>query len=252
MTSARLSIGIDFGTESARAVLVDCADGNELGDERRAVRHGVVDARLPGPDGDVELEPDWALQDPETTSRASRSRCRPARRGRRARGRGRGRRHRLHLVHDAAHARRRHARSAPSRSCAGRRTHGRSCGSTTPPSRRPTGSTRSQPGGASLAAPLRREDLVRVVLRQGAADPRGGARDVCVRRAADRSVRLDRLAAHRRGERNAARRATRRCGRSATASPRRRTSRRSTRGSRTWSPRSCRGRSCLPGPAPVA
>jgi L-ribulokinase len=60
----RCAVGIDFGTESARAVLVDCASGDELGTIIEPYRHGVIDARLPGPDADVELEADWALQDP--------------------------------------------------------------------------------------------------------------------------------------------------------------------------------------------
>jgi L-ribulokinase len=64
-TRGRYAIGIDFGTESGRAVLVDCEDGRELGTAVYAYRNGVIDERLPPPHGDVELEPDWALQDPE-------------------------------------------------------------------------------------------------------------------------------------------------------------------------------------------
>jgi L-ribulokinase len=60
----KVALGIDFGSESARAVLVDCASGSEVGASVAAYEHGVIDARLPGPDDDVELEPDWALQDP--------------------------------------------------------------------------------------------------------------------------------------------------------------------------------------------
>ena len=60
----RYTIGLDFGTESARAVLVDVADGRELGVEVQLYRNGVIDQRLPDPDGDVLLGPDWALQDP--------------------------------------------------------------------------------------------------------------------------------------------------------------------------------------------
>ena len=61
---ARYAIGVDFGTESGRAVLVDVADGRELGVEVHQYRNGVIDERLPAPDGDVVLGPDWALQDP--------------------------------------------------------------------------------------------------------------------------------------------------------------------------------------------
>ena len=60
----RYAVGIDFGTESARAVLVDCADGTELGTSVYRYENGVIDERLPPPDDDVVLEPDWALQDP--------------------------------------------------------------------------------------------------------------------------------------------------------------------------------------------
>ena len=60
----RCALGIDFGTESARAVLVECMDGQELGACVEPYAHGVIDARLPAPDDDVELEADWALQHP--------------------------------------------------------------------------------------------------------------------------------------------------------------------------------------------
>jgi L-ribulokinase len=60
----KCALGIDFGTESARAVLVDCADGGELGTIVEPYANGVIDVRLPDRDGDVELEADWALQDP--------------------------------------------------------------------------------------------------------------------------------------------------------------------------------------------
>jgi L-ribulokinase len=63
--SGRYALGIDFGTESGRAVLVDCAEGRELGAAVYPYRHGVIDERLPEPHDGVALEPDWALQDPE-------------------------------------------------------------------------------------------------------------------------------------------------------------------------------------------
>jgi L-ribulokinase len=59
---ARYTIGVDFGTESGRAVLVDCADGRECGTRIYEYEHGVIDERLP--ESGVALEPDWALQDP--------------------------------------------------------------------------------------------------------------------------------------------------------------------------------------------
>jgi L-ribulokinase len=59
-----VTIGVDFGTESARAMVVDCANGAERGTAVYAYRNGVIDERLPAPNADVVLEPDWALQDP--------------------------------------------------------------------------------------------------------------------------------------------------------------------------------------------
>ena len=59
----KYALGIDYGTESGRAVLVDCDEGRELGTTVYPYRNGVIDERLP--ESGVELEPDWALQDPE-------------------------------------------------------------------------------------------------------------------------------------------------------------------------------------------
>jgi L-ribulokinase len=64
MSRHAYAIGIDFGTESGRAVLVDCADGRELGASVYRYRNDVIDRRLPAPDDDVVLGSDWALQDP--------------------------------------------------------------------------------------------------------------------------------------------------------------------------------------------
>jgi L-ribulokinase len=63
--SGRYTVGVDFGTESGRAVLVGCADGRELATTVYQYENGVIDERLPEPHARVELEPDWALQDPE-------------------------------------------------------------------------------------------------------------------------------------------------------------------------------------------
>ena len=65
MGEHKYSIGVDFGTESGRAVLVDVADGSEVATSVYKYLHGVIDERLPIPGRDIMLEPDWALQDPE-------------------------------------------------------------------------------------------------------------------------------------------------------------------------------------------
>ncbi|RME81866.1 MAG: ribulokinase, partial [Caldilineae bacterium] len=62
MSNKRYAIGVDFGTESGRAVIVDVADGRVLATAVHPYANGVIDEKLPGTD--IELEPDWALQDP--------------------------------------------------------------------------------------------------------------------------------------------------------------------------------------------
>ena len=42
------TIGIDFGTESARALVVDAGTGRSLASAVAEYRHGVIDDRLPG------------------------------------------------------------------------------------------------------------------------------------------------------------------------------------------------------------
>src|ERR1700704_1256290 len=59
---ARYALGLDYGTESARALLVDVADGREAGTAVAAYPDGVIDRQLPG--SGVALGPDWALQNP--------------------------------------------------------------------------------------------------------------------------------------------------------------------------------------------
>lgn len=60
--SAKYTIGIDFGTLSGRAVLVDVANGRETADCVMDYPHAVIDTTLPGTD--LRLPPDFALQHP--------------------------------------------------------------------------------------------------------------------------------------------------------------------------------------------
>ena len=59
----KYTIGIDFGTESGRAVVVRVRDGAELGSAVHRYADGVIDERLPG--SDKPLPPEWALQNPD-------------------------------------------------------------------------------------------------------------------------------------------------------------------------------------------
>ncbi len=54
------TLGLDFGTESARAVLVDVATGEMVATAVEPFPDGVIDQTLPG--SDTPLPPDWALQ----------------------------------------------------------------------------------------------------------------------------------------------------------------------------------------------
>jgi L-ribulokinase len=62
MSDTKYAIGVDFGTLSGRAVIVDLANGKELATAVHEYSNGVIDECLPS--GAVRLEPDWALQDP--------------------------------------------------------------------------------------------------------------------------------------------------------------------------------------------
>ena len=57
------TIGLDFGTQSARGVLVSCTDGQIISASEMAYPHGVIDRILPS--SGQELPKDWALQDPQ-------------------------------------------------------------------------------------------------------------------------------------------------------------------------------------------
>ena len=62
---ASYAIGVDFGTGSGRAILVDVADGRQLATAVSEYSHGVIDDVLPLDDRRIVLPPDWALQDPD-------------------------------------------------------------------------------------------------------------------------------------------------------------------------------------------
>jgi L-ribulokinase len=57
-----LLIGLDFGTEAVRAVLIDSDHGERLSSAARSYANGVIDVVLPG-EG-LTLGSGWALQDP--------------------------------------------------------------------------------------------------------------------------------------------------------------------------------------------
>jgi L-ribulokinase len=62
MADRRFALGLDFGTESGRALLVDVETGEEVGTAVYQYPDGVLDRNLP--EG-TPLPPDWALQNPQ-------------------------------------------------------------------------------------------------------------------------------------------------------------------------------------------
>lgn len=58
-----LSLGIDFGSLSGRALLIDVTTGEEIASAVRDYEHGFIDSILPATG--EKLPPDWTLQDPQ-------------------------------------------------------------------------------------------------------------------------------------------------------------------------------------------
>ncbi len=63
MMRKKYTIGLDFGTLSCRALLVDVSDGKEVALSIFEYPHGVIDGVLPSTG--EKLPPEWALQDPQ-------------------------------------------------------------------------------------------------------------------------------------------------------------------------------------------
>jgi L-ribulokinase len=63
VNETQYSIGVDFGTESGRALLLDLTSGEEAAVGVVRYPHGVIDRELPG--SGERLGHDWALQDPD-------------------------------------------------------------------------------------------------------------------------------------------------------------------------------------------
>ena len=63
MAQVTYAIGVDFGTASARTLLLDLRSGEEVALCEVAYQHGVIDDQLP--ETGVRLPADWALHDPD-------------------------------------------------------------------------------------------------------------------------------------------------------------------------------------------
>ena len=186
-------VGVDFGTLSARALVVRVRDGEEAGTAVSEYSRGVIDRSL---DGHGDLPPDWALQDPGDYTAAlgdavpaairdagidpgqvigiatdfTASTCMPVT----ADG--------TPLCQLPGLAARPHAYPKLWKHHAAQ-----------PHADRINAARPRAPG--EVDQPLRREDLLGVAVRQGPAATGRGPRDVPARRPLDRGGRLDRLAA---------------------------------------------------------
>ena len=246
VSAEKYAVGIDFGTESGRAVLVSCADGREAGDDR-----------LPVPQRGDRQAPARARTTRSRSSPTGRSRIRTticARSGRRCRRssprRGVDPADVIGVGIDFTSCTMLPTLADGTPLCRAGRPARRTArvGEALEAPRRPDrgGPHQRRRGRArrAVALQLRRTHLVRVVLLEGAADPRRGARGLRARRPPDRGGGLGRLAAHRRRDAQQLHRRLQGDVVEARRLPRRTpTSPRSTPASSTSSTRRCRGRS---------
>ena len=203
MTAGAYVIGVDFGTASGRAVLVDCVDGRELATASYPYANGVIDERLPKPHDHVRLEPDWALQDPEDYLRTFEHAV-----PRVLAESGIDADQVIGIGIDFTSCTMLPTTADGTPLCLLEELRGEPHAwvklwkhhAAQPEADRINAVAAER--GERVAPPLRRQDLLRVVLREGAADPRRGARDLRPGGAADRGRRLGRLAAHRDETRN--------------------------------------------------
>ena len=193
-----VTVGVDYGTLSGRAVIVRVSDGEELGSAVCEYPHAVLDRSLPAELAGRDVRPRPGLGAPGACglrAGAQDRSTRGPRRRRRGPQPGHRHRHRLHRLHDGAHDRRRHpaVRAARPRRRAARLRQALEA------PRRPAAGRPHQRAGPQarrgLAAPVRRADLLGVGVRQGPRAARGGAVDLRRDGALRRGGRLDRLAA---------------------------------------------------------
>jgi sugar (pentulose or hexulose) kinase len=83
---AEFLIGLDYGSESARGVLVDASSGEIAASHAQPYRHGVMTTALPN---GRPLPPEWALQNAPDYEEVAEALLAALGRGRRVRGMGR-------------------------------------------------------------------------------------------------------------------------------------------------------------------